>query len=136
MSKHISGKMCESCQVKLKQAHPDLSQWYNSLIKPNFPDSHISWSYRGPDDQEKALESGNSHLPYPRSAHNKTDGSGNPCSTALDLFFLASDGVAIWPMSNFYQINSFCEKNNCKIFWGGKWAHLGDADHFQLSEDM
>lgn len=123
---------CASCEKKLLQAHPLLAEWFRDKIKPNYPDCHISWSYRGQADQEKAFIERKSALRFPLSMHNKSDDQGNPCSLALDLFELDYHGMACWHWKYFRDIATFCEKENMPIFWGGHWKKLGDFDHFQL----
>lgn len=124
-----SPKSCSSCEEKLKDAHPDIAAWFRDKVKAKFQDCHVSWSYRGSDDQEQAFLDGKSELHFPLSPHNKSDDQGNPCSLALDLFELDYNGQARWAWAYF---RSIAEVEAEAVFWGGQWPHLGDADHFEL----
>lgn len=129
---HVNEANCPSCAVKLTQAHDLLKQWFLTLVVPQFPGTHISWSYRDKDSQEQAFNAGRSKLHYPDSAHNKTDASGAPCSLALDLFELTDAGLAVFPVGLYADIAEASKKDWPNILWGGKWKHLGDFDHFQI----
>lgn len=111
------------------QAHPDLAKWFREIVKPKFNDCHISWSYRGRDDQEKAFLDGKSKLHFPLSAHNKSDDQGNACAMALDLFELDYNGIARWAWGYFRSIAQMSPE----LRWGGDFKDLGDSDHFELS---
>lgn len=124
---HTDGPDCLSCDLKLKQAHPYLSNWFTSTIKPAFPLAHISWSYRGKDDQEAAFAQSKSKLHYPNSAHNWME-NGQPCALAIDLFVL-DQGIASWPGQFFVDVNAL--STDCML-WGGNFRTLGDRDHWQL----
>jgi len=132
--KHANGNPeCPSCEQKLTQAHADLVAWYRT-VKAAHPDCHISWSYRGKEDQEKAFSDRKSKLHFPMSAHNKSDDHGNPCSMALDLFRLDPGGQACWEWKYFNTIADECTQSGAAIFWGGHWEKLGDFDHFSAVE--
>lgn len=131
--KHANGvAACPSCEDKLKDAHPDIAAWFREKVKPRHKDCHISWSFRGKDDQEKAFLDGKTRLHFPLSAHNKSDDQGNPCSLALDLFELDYNGQACWSWDYFRLIADEAQASHAPIFWGGNWAKLGDFDHFEL----
>lgn len=123
---HDSEPQCMLCEQKLILAHPDLQKWYREQVKPCFPDSHISWSYRNALEQEQALHDGKTHRAFPDSAHNKTP------ALALDLFQIDEAGRAKWDLSFFSAVNQLNEKAAPQIYWGGHWHHLGDNDHFEL----
>lgn len=123
---------CPSCEDKLTQAHEEMAQWFRNQVKPNYPDAHISWTYRDKVSQNQAHAEGKSKLVYPLSAHNKCDDQGNPCALAIDLFQLASNGLACWPWKYFNQIALDMKASCPDMIWGGDFKSLGDADHFQL----
>lgn len=135
MPHHTSNPVCELCEFKLKSAHPLIADWYRTKVKPTFKDAHISWSYRGKDDQEQAFADGKSKLHYPNSQHNKTDSSGNPQSTALDLFEIDDSGQAIFNPKFYAQINAMNVDQKLGIAWGHIFKSLGDDDHFALIPD-
>ncbi len=132
MSKHTNAETpCPLCEKKLLEAHPDLQDWFRDIIKPAHPDTHISWSFRDMFNQNQAHAEGKSKLGWPLSMHNKSDDQGNPCSLALDLFQLASNGMACWPWKWFKGISETSKKANAHVDWGHDlWGW--DADHFQL----
>jgi len=125
-------KPCPSCEDKLKQAHPQLANWFREDVKSKYPDAHISWSYRDRMNQNQAFAEGKSKLVFPLSAHNKSDDQGNPCALALDLFQLASNGMGCWPWAYFKQIAEEMKASRQDMKWGGDFKSLGDADHFEL----
>lgn len=63
---------------------------------------------------------------------------GSPCALALDLFQLASNGLACWPWNYFKEIANATRDTSHGINWGGDWKHaaasLGDGDHFELTK--
>lgn len=126
---HNSDPSCPLCEDKLTRAHSDLVRWFQS-VKFMHPDVHISWSYRGEQDQEQAFLDGKSKLHYPNSAHNKTDENGNPCSRALDLFQINEDNQAIFNPGFYARLSS--EEHGVSVLWGGRWKTMGDYDHWQM----
>lgn len=133
MNKHSNEpKACPECEEKLLQAHTTLAEWFRSCVKPAHQDCHISWSYRDQKSQNEAYAEGKSKLAWPMSAHNKSDDQGNPCSMALDLFQIASNGMAVWGWKYFKQIADEAVKNSEPIEWGGSWQSFEDSDHYEL----
>lgn len=132
--KHVNGlTSCPLCELKLTQAHPRLAEWFRKRVKPNYPEAHVSWSYRGKDDQEQAFLDGKSKLHYPNSKHNTVDETGAPLSEAIDLFELDYHGQASWPWKFFRDIATMADLSADPIVWGGTWADISDGDHFQLN---
>ena len=132
---HMNGTdACQSCEDKLKQAHPDLAAWFRTFVKPKHNDCHISWSYRGKVDQEKAFTDRKSKLHFPLSAHNKSDAAGNPCAQALDFFELDFNGIARWAWKYFSTISEECQQGGQPIKWGGDFHGISDSDHFEMAE--
>jgi hypothetical protein len=129
---HTNGSAeCLSCAAKLMQADQDLVQWFYREVKPAFPDAHVSWSFRGEKDQNEAVAMGKSKLAWPNSKHNALGPDGKPCARAIDLFQLASNGMACWPWKWFKDIADVCA--DPMIEWGGSWTKFPDTPHFQLS---
>jgi hypothetical protein len=127
---HEHGPVCPLCTEKLKTAHPLLVAWFQR-VKARHINAHVSWAYRGPEDQEKAFKEGKTKLHYPDSKHNNMF-NGKPCSLALDLFILDEDGVARFPGLWYAKLNVENEANKEPIFWGGRFKSFGDLDHWQL----
>jgi len=127
---HNQDEKCPMCEQKLSQAHPELAKWYREQVKVNFPDAHISWSYRNQDDQEKAFLDGKTELHYPNSAHNKMP------AMALDLFEIDHSFQALFSPKFYSAVNSMNNGVTAKIKWGGVWKSLGDSDHFELDSSM
>jgi hypothetical protein len=135
--KHEAGQ-CPLCDFKLKQAHDTLREWFLSCVKPEFPDCHISWSFRGQQDQMTFFKDGTSGVPWPRSKHNKMDAQSRACSEALDLFLL-HENKALFPPSFYRDIEAHTEKSGwgdrikcglVRIKDGKKTTY--DRDHFEL----
>lgn len=116
---------CPLCEAKLLQAHGDLVKWFHEVVKPNFPDMHVSCSYRDKEAQEAACQQGLSRLEYPKSAHNKLP------SHALDLF-QQIDGRGVWNPSVYGKLNDISMTKGYPLLWGASFKSLGDYDHFQL----
>jgi hypothetical protein len=129
--RHTDDPVCPLCTEKALQAHPELAAWYGR-VKSRYPNVHISWSYRGAEDQEKAVLEGKSKLHYPKSQHNKTDAQGKPQAHALDLFLIDEDGAARFPPMFYAKLNAENEANREAILWGGRWKKFGDLDHFEM----
>lgn len=127
-----STSTCAACELKLKDAHPSLAEWFRENVKHLHPDCHVSWSFRGEKDQNEAHAEGKSQLAWPMSAHNKSDDQGNPCAMALDLFQLASNGMSCWSWKYFKTIAAETKQTHPNIEWGGNWKTIADSDHFEL----
>ena len=137
MPKHAyqpDGSICPLCELKLKNAHKDLVDWFTKAVHPIHPDAHISWTYRDKASQDQAYAEGRSKLKYPLSKHNATDEDGNPQARAIDLFKLCINGLAAWDYKFFKTIADEIpayEEGNPVIIWGGSW-HFRDYPHFEL----
>ncbi len=110
-------------------AHPYMQHWYRQ-IKALWPTTHISWAYRGKDDQEQAFTDHRSKLHFPFSPHNRTDLTGKPESIALDLFELI-DHQAVFNPIFYAKVADYSAKEHMPILWGHSFKSLGDDDHFQ-----
>lgn len=130
-NKHTNeGEICVSCEDKLKEAHPYLSEWFRTKVKPKHQSAHISWTYRNEVSQNQAFAEGKSKLSYPHSKHNS-----NP-ARAIDLFELCSNGMAAWSWKYFKVINDEAKEANMNLVWGGDFKSIGDHDHWELSKDI
>lgn len=121
--KHESGPDCPSCAAKLLQAHVNLIEWYLAIIKPEFPNAHVSWSYRDKEAQEACFVKGLTKLHFPNSAHNKLP------AMALDLFQIDEQGRGVWSPAFYFEVSKLMLPS---MIWGQNWKALGDQDHFQL----
>lgn len=128
---HAYDGVCPLCTQKLTQAHPILVDWFNHDVKPRYPNAHVSWSWRGKEDQEKFFDAGTTKLHFPKSAHNNMK-QLLPYSLALDLFQIDEDGVARFAPLFYAKLAQEIDENRRPMFWGGKWKRLGDLDHFEL----
>lgn len=130
---HTDDLVCALCELKLKEANPFLISWFHKR-KETHPNMHVSWAYRGREDQEKAFQDGASLLHFPNSAHNHSfvDGKGQEWrdSMALDIFQI-KDGKAVFDPIFCARLNDENEKAGIKMIWGGKFKKLGDSGHFQ-----
>jgi hypothetical protein len=129
-ARHTEGKVCPSCDEKLKTAHPDIAAWFRD-VKRRHQNVHVSWAWRGADAQNKAYFEGKSNCPFPKSPHNHTEG-GKPCSLALDLFLITEEGEAVFPAAFYKRLNAENEAAKIRMIWGGHFKSLGDAGHFQI----
>lgn len=132
MPKHVDGTTCPSCEAKLKSAHRDLDKWFREFVKPKFPSAHVSCAFRNKYEQNQAHAEGKSRAPWPKSKHNHIAQDGTPCALAIDLFELASNGMACWHMGYFRKIAQESEAAGYTIEWGGLWPSLADGPHFQM----
>lgn len=123
---HSSDAECPLCEFKLSQAHGRLAEWYRQ-VKAKYPNVHVSWSYRGPEDQDKAFFDGKSTLRYPDSKHNKMQDQ-KPCAEALDLFQIDEDGVARFSPAFYAKVAEEFKG----MRWGGTFRSLEDKDHFEI----
>ena len=123
---HTSDPQCPLCDYKLTQAHDVLRDWFNTHVKPQYPDAHVSWSYRNKQDQDRCLAENKTRLEFPMSKHNQIP------SLAIDLFEIDQAGHGVWNPKFFVALNEYNEGNGFPIGWGGRWRSLGDGDHFEL----
>lgn len=102
-------------------------------VKVAFPLAHIAWAWRDEKEQEQAYRDGKSKLRWPHSAHNHTTPEGKPQSLALDLFEITDDNVGRWSPSFFFSVALMIDQDQSPIFWGGKYKHFSDHDHYQMT---
>lgn len=120
------------CSKFLEEANPSLATWF-FIMRSEFPDLHISCSWRGKEDQTFYFMSGKSKKPWPQSKHNKMDEKGNPCAEALDLFQIDDKGKAQFKMVYYKAIHDFSQYQGFRdIEWGGTWK-MKDGPHFQMA---
>lgn len=131
--KHTGGNACELCAKKLLDAYPAMVSWF-CWVKGLFPTAHVSWSFRGKEDQDKLFEQKKTKLRWPESKHNFTV-EGVPQSKALDLFELREDGKAYFEEGFYSKINEATKAQSLPIRWGGTFKNFKDMPHFELSED-
>jgi hypothetical protein len=139
MLHHTRDSICPACEEKKSLAHPLLRKYWDA-VKDEFPEAHISWTYRNSDEQLQCYKEGKTELLYPKSAHNTTV-DGVPHARAMDLFRINPDGQAEWKKSFFAAVASFLEKGDASVEWAGTWKsakgkRLGDFDHFQLHKEV
>ena len=134
MNHHTDDPVCPLCEFKLKTAHPYLGEWFRRL-KIKYPNSHISWAWRGQADQEAFFTAGKTRCHFPHSKHNFMKGA-LPYSLALDLFQLDEDGNARFSPLWYAKVNAENEADKEPIIAGITFKSIGDGDHFQLSESV
>ena len=137
MHKNPSGS-CTSCENKLCHCDPRIIEFVKNT-QANFIDCHIAVGYRDQAEQQTALQTGKSRLPWPKSKHNFIE-AGQPMSHAVDLFRLGDDDKAHFEAHYYEQIWLFYSQNKgafqgttLKILWGGTWITFKDLDHFELT---
>lgn len=129
---HKNGGTCERCSVKLLEASSEIAAFFY-WVKSQFPEAHISWTFRDQANQEEMFRMGKSKLHWPESKHNVIK-DGRACAEAVDLFMLTDDGQAVWPKPWFAAIAHKAYEADLTMFWGGHWAKLGDYDHWQIDD--
>jgi hypothetical protein len=133
---HVNpSESCTACVEKLGQCHNSIKLWFE-IIADNFKDCHIAVGYRGEVDQEIAFHNGLSHARFGQSKHNYVE-NGQPCSWAIDVFRLGSDGKAYFEPSYMENLWGFIKKiqddaGDQELYWGGLFTNLKDMDHFEL----
>lgn len=130
-AKHTHDPVCPLCTLKLDQSHPLMRQWFFA-VKAKFKDAHVSWAFRGKEDQDQMVKDKRSQTPWPRSKHNFIE-NGIPSSKALDLFQLSTNRLAIYNYAWFERINIEFGASPVPIRWGGTFKTLGDYCHFEIS---
>lgn len=131
--RHQEGPTCGLCDAKLYSAHEQLVDWFNAA-KKKWQNLHISWAFRGMQDQQSAFDSGASKVVWPDSAHNNMVGT-RPYSLALDVFLIDEDGMARFS----YQFNRSLWRWTQEEYgargwvWGGNFKSINDSGHFQMS---
>lgn len=128
---HEAGDVCPLCEAKLETAHPDLVLWFRRVKKRHI-NVHISWAFRGQEDQNKMYLEGKTNATFGKSPHNYME-DGKKRSKALDLFLLDEDGVARFPPMFYAKLNAENEADKEPLKWGGKFKSFGDANHFELA---
>lgn len=125
--RHVNASSCPLCEDMLSHAHSHLVAWFLDCAREAAPNAHISCSYRGPEAQNLAFQSGMSKLQYPNSRHNRMP------AEALDLFALSTENIASFPYKFYLKIwDATLRRNYVSIEWGGNWKSFKDYPHFQL----
>lgn len=130
--KHTNDGVCPSCEEKLKLTHPKMVEWYRGK-KAKYADLHIAHSWRSKEEQDQFYKDGRSKQPWPHSPHNYMIASV-PCSKALDLFQLDSEGKARFERMYYSMIILDITDNNEPIKPGAVFVKLKDYNHFQLED--
>ena len=130
---NVDPASCPKCDIKLLFSDPRMATWFRDLVKPRFPQCHISDSWRGEREQNEYQAQGRSDLKWPNSKHNKTDIFGNPSALALDLFRIDDRGVGLWEYGYLKSIWDYVEHQEPKVRWGGGFKKV-DGPHFELLE--
>lgn len=128
--RHTDDAACPLCWEKLKGAHAYLRSWFYEK-KRKYPNLHVSWAWRGKEDQERMFREGASRAHFGQSAHNAVDAEGKPCARALDLFQIDEDGVARFSRQFMKKLWDECKGEPLR--WGGNFKSIGDECHFEYS---
>ena len=111
-------------QDHLETCHVDLIRLFNEAIQ--YRDIKIICGRRGKREQDKAYNSGNSLVQYPKSYHNRypsmaVDATPSPLNW--------QDIKAFRELGNFIQ--GLAIGMDIPIVWGGEWE-FQDLGHYQL----
>ncbi len=127
---HTSDDVCPLCEEKLAQVHPYLSYWFRRHVKRFQPNAHVSWGFRGKDDQNRFFDQEKTTLRFPLSPHNKTP------AMAIDLFQLDDKGKAVWDVDFFKVLNFYNERAKINLRWGGNFKKWKDYNHFEIPKSI
>lgn len=126
---NVNGLPCPLCAEKLSQVDLTLQLAFSALVA-EWPHMHVSWGFRGEQDQNTAFESGKSTKRWPESSHNKTP------ALAIDLFEIdPQNGNGLWHLSRMREIAAFLKKRCPAIKWSGDWKEFKEFDHFYVDEN-
>lgn len=134
---HSHDAVCPLCEAKLLDADPVIAGWFRR-VKARYPNVHVYYAYRGPEEQARVVAEGKSKLTYPHSKHNAVR-DGKPCSLALDLFQIDEDGIGRFARPFYAKVAADAWENTDPVIWGGDWNGDGvqeksdwDGPHFEL----
>lgn len=122
--KHVNKFECPACDEKLKDAHHDLVLFANRF-RGFKQDAHISWAYRGKEDQEAFKAKGTSKAGFGESPHNYKP------AMALDFFRIGLDGKADWT-ADWYNRFLGPAAREAGLVWGGDWLRFKDIFHVEI----
>jgi hypothetical protein len=129
---HIDGPVCTGCDKKLEQCHPDLKSWFHK-VKAKYINVHVSYGWRGPDEQQTLHDQGKSDVVWPDSKHNVTLLDGTPISHAIDIFQIDEDGSARFSLPFYKLVASQIDPKEDRVRWGIVLKSGSvDGPHFQL----
>lgn len=128
-SHQFGATSCPLCQKKLEGCNPFMNVLYHEM-RAIEKDVHISWGWRGKNDQEQFFNEGKSKVRWPNSKHNIIDENKVPQSQAIDIFFLSSPGRARF-YSDWAHIifENLKPETKARIRWGGEFK---DYLHFEM----
>jgi len=137
--RHRPGINCPKCEDMILSGTKELQdQWH--LLKPQFPDAHMSCVFRSEVWQNSLFKEGKTKKRWPDSKHNKLIGD-KPASKAMDLFRLNERGEAEFDYEYYREIAEFFKSEGAPIRWGGDWNGDGkrnelwyDYPHFELAD--
>lgn len=112
---------------RLSECRSDIQEVMLEAIK--YMDLSILCGHRGEEEQNKAYDSGNSKLKFPRSKHNKYP------SLAVDVvpYPVDWDNIERFKMMG-YLILGIAKSKGIELTWGGNWTSLKDYPHFEIKE--
>ena len=115
---------------RLLTCHEDLQRVITRVVELG-PDFIVVCGHRTQEEQEQAVQAGNSQRHWPEGRHNSMP------STAVDLAPCAADGSVDWKdHSRFRTLAGYVLAAGdflaVPLVWGGTWEHDG-ADRFDES---
>ena len=112
-------KFGKSSKRRLATCHEDLQEIFNEVIK--YFDCSVLCGHRGEEDQNKAVESGNSKVGWPNGRHN-----ANP-SNAVDVAPYPIDWKDSERMTYFAgMVMGIAKARGIGLRWGGDWNQNTD----------
>jgi len=95
-------------------------------------DAMIYCTWRGDDEQNKAVAEGKSKLKFPNSKHNCVDSEGKPASRAFDAVPMQGNNCLWRDVSKYNRMGKIAR--DLGLEWGGDWKSFPDKPHFQLKD--
>ncbi len=129
---HANGPDCPLCSQKIDTMDPRLQSWAD-WVRIKFPDCHISWGFRGKEDQDAAFVAGRTRAKWPNSKHNAMNGDVQ-AAVAFDIFQILENGDASFDIEYCTAVAQALKDEGAPIEWAGSWVGFHEYDHFQLVE--
>lgn len=127
-------KFSAASEAKLLTCHPDIIRvMRKAIIEYDFS---VICGWRGPEDQLKAFEAGNSRLQWPRSKHNRSKvGDGIWDKTMSDAIDIAPYPIDWKDIKRFKEMAAIvlrvAKEEGVALTWGGHWFRFIDYPHFE-----
>jgi peptidoglycan L-alanyl-D-glutamate endopeptidase CwlK len=124
--KHRNTPTCPRCEATLRDAAPELQEFARS-VRHSDPEAHVSWAYRGKQDQEEALARGTTRAKFGDSPHNYLP------ALAVDFFRITPNGLAEWN-AEWLKARLAIPARASNLVYGGDWKNFKDWPHVEVAD--